>query len=406
MYIKYFVYFCTDLEFNSKSVRNKHKYMINRILAEEIKRVSADFSVLILTGPRQSGKTTLCKMTFPGYRYVNLENPDVRDMISADPIMFLKQGASGLILDEAQQYPELFSYIQVLVDEDRSMRFVLSGSNNFSLMEKITQSLAGRAALLTLLPLSMSEVNTHMTTDELLFRGFYPAVWGDGKRPYDVYSNYYRTYIERDLRQLVNIKDLALFRHFVRLMASRVGTEFNASRISNEVGIDVKTVQHWLSVLQASYIAFTLPPYYRNIGKRIVKAHKLYFYEPGLVSYLLGLETPEQVALHPLRGAMFENMVVAEFFKRRHNEGRTPNLFYYRDSSQKEVDLIEEQVFGKLYAYEIKSAQRFSTQFCAGIDYFRKLYGDNVAGGEVLYDGDEVVQAKGCLCQNWRKSLG
>lgn len=319
-----------------------------------------------------------------------------------DPLLFLKDNKDGMVLDEAQQLPELFSYIQVLVDEDKSLRFVLSGSNNFTLMEKITQSLAGRAALLTLLPLSVSEIVPNATTDELMFQGFYPGVWGDGRRPYDVYSNYYRTYIERDLRQLVNIKDLDLFRQFVRLMASRVANEFNASRISNEIGIDVKTVQHWLSILTTSYIAFTLPPYYRNIGKRIVKAHKLYFYDTGLVSYLLGLESAEHVTTHPLRGALFENMVVSEFFKRRFNQGKSPHLFYYRDNSQKEIDLIEEESFGQLYAYEIKSAKRFNTQFCAGIDYFKKLYGESVVGGTVLYDGNETIKANQIDCLNWK----
>ena len=379
--------------------------MINRELKEELLRVSEDFPVLILTGPRQSGKTTLCKMAFPDYSYVNLENPDTREKIVADPMTFLKGNRSGMILDEAQRYPDMFSYIQVLVDEDKSMRFILSGSINFTLMEKITQSLAGRAALMTLLPLSIKELNTDTVTDELMFKGFYPAVWGDGRRPYDVYSNYYRTYIERDLRQLVNIKDLDLFRQFVRLMASRVANEFNASHISNELGIDQKTVQHWLGILTTSYIAFMLPPYYRNIGKRIVKAHKLYFYDTGLVCYLLGLEGSEQVATHPLRGALFENMVVAEFQKQSFNRGRTPHLFYYRDNTQKEVDLIEEPSYGQLHAYEIKSARRFNTQFCSGIDYFRKLYGDSVVGGKVLYDGDESITTKETFCQNWRDAL-
>ena len=376
--------------------------MINRELITETLRVGNDFPVLILTGPRQSGKTTLCKMAFPDYKYINLENPDTRDAIQSDPMSFLKGNPRGMILDEAQQLPELFSYIQVLVDEDKELRFVLSGSNNFTLMERITQSLAGRAALLTLLPLSISEIKPDVSTDELIFNGFYPAVWGDGRRPYDVYSNYYRTYIERDLRQLINIKDLDLFRQFVRLMASRVANEFNASRISNEIGVDVKTVQHWLSILTTSYIAFTLPPYYRNIGKRIVKAHKLYFYDTGLVSYLLGLDSPEQVALHPLRGALFENMVVSEFYKRRFNQGKTPHLFYYRDNTQKEVDLIEEESFGQLFAYEIKSAKRFNTQFVAGIDYFKKLYGESVVGGTILYDGDDCIETNNIVCRNWR----
>ena len=376
--------------------------MIDRELKSEALRLAEDFQVLILTGPRQSGKTTLCKMAFPTYRYVNLENPDTRELLVRDPISFLKENNEGMIVDEAQLYPELFSYIQVLVDEDKSLHFVLSGSNNFTLMERITQSLAGRAALLTLLPLSIAELGSSCTTDELLSGGFYPGVWGDGKKPFDVYSNYYSTYIERDLRQLINIKDLDLFRQFVRLMASRVSSELNASRVSNEIGIDVKTVQHWLSILNTSYITFTLPPYYRNIGKRIVKAHKLYFYDVGLVCYLLGLENASQVATHPLHGALFENMVVAEYYKRYFNRGRTPHLYFYRDNTQKEVDLIEEQTFDQLRIYEIKSAKRYNSQFATGLDYFKKLYGEKVTTATVLYDGDESATFNGILCRNWR----
>ena len=377
--------------------------MIDRELKNEALRLAADFQVLILTGTRQSGKTTLCKMAFPTYRYVNLENPDTRELLVRDPISFLKENKEGMIVDDAQLYPDLFSYIQVLVDEDKSLHFVLSGSNNFTFMERITQSLAGRAALLMLLPLSVTEVGTSHATDELLYGGFYPGVWGDGKKPYDVYSNYYSTYIERDLRQLINIKDLDLFRQFVRLMASRVATEMNASHVSNEIGIDVKTVQNWLSILNTSYITFTLPPYYRNVGKRIVKAHKLYFYDVGFVCYLLGLENMAQVATHPLRGALFENMVVAEFYKRYFNRGRTPHLYFYRDSTQNEVDLIEEQTFDQLHIYEIKSAKRYNSQFAAGLDYFKKLYGEKVTNATVLYDGDESATFNGVLCQNWRE---
>ena len=188
-------------------------------------------------------------------------------------------------------------------------------------------------------------------------------------------------------------------------MASRVSTEFNASRISNELGIDTKTVQQWLSILKTSYIAFTLPPYYHNIGKRIVKAHKLYFYDTGLVSYLLGLESAEQIAMHPLRGALFENMVVSEFHKSRLNRGRMPQLYYYRDNRQKEVDLIEELRQGELHAYEIKSARRYNTQFASGINYLRQLYGESVIAGDVLYDGDDTVTADGATCRNWRTAV-
>jgi len=344
-------------------------------------------------------------MAFPDYKYVNMENPDTRETVISDPMTFLKGNTNGMIIDEAQRFPELFSYIQSIVDEDKSMRFILSGSNNFILMEKITQSLAGRAALLTLLPLSIAEIKTDITTDQLIFNGFYPAVWGDGRPPFDVYSNYYSTYVERDLRQMINIRDLDIFRQFIRLMASRVANEFNASHISNDIGVDVKTVQHWLSILSSSYITFTLPPYYRNIGKRIIKSHKLYFYETGLVCYLLGIENAEQIATHPLRGALYENMVVSEFHKKYFNRGRTPHLYFYRDSSQKEIDLIDELGYNKLYTYEIKAAKRYSTQFTAGLDYFKKIYGDIVQGGDILYDGDETIDIKNGTCHNWKKEL-
>ncbi len=379
--------------------------MIERTLTTEAKRITEHFPVLIITGPRQSGKTTLCKMAFPDYKYVNMENPDTRETVISDPMTFLKGNTNGMIIDEAQRFPELFSYIQSIVDEDKSMRFILSGSNNFILMEKITQSLAGRAALLTLLPLSIAEIKTDITTDQLIFNGFYPAVWGDGRPPFDVYSNYYSTYVERDLRQMINIRDLDIFRQFIRLMASRVANEFNASHISNDIGVDVKTVQHWLSILSSSYITFTLPPYYRNIGKRIIKSHKLYFYETGLVCYLLGIENAEQIATHPLRGALYENMVVSEFHKKYFNRGRTPHLYFYRDSSQKEIDLIDELGYNKLYTYEIKAAKRYSTQFTAGLDYFKKIYGDIVQGGDILYDGDETIDIKNGTCHNWKKEF-
>lgn len=379
--------------------------MINRELKDEVLRLGSSFQVLILTGPRQSGKTTLCKMAFPEYKYVNLENPDSRALVESDPMSFLRANGTGMILDEAQQLPELFSYIQVLADEDKSLRYVLSGSNNFALMEKVTQSLAGRAALLTLLPLSIAEMGGEVSTDELMVKGFYPGVWGDGKLARDVYSNYYQTYIERDLRQLVNIKDLSLFGQFVRLAASRVSCEINALHMSNDLGIDVKTVQHWLSILHTSYITHTLPPYYRNVGKRIVKAHKLYFYDTGLACFLLGIESVDQLSVHPLRGALFENMVVAEFKKRRFNQGRVPQLYYYRDNMQKEVDLIEELAYDSIYAYEIKSARRFSSQFTVGLNYLSGLYGDTVQGGMVLYDGDESIAPGAYPCVNWRDGV-
>ena len=367
--------------------------MINRILLCELKRLLQSFSVVILTGPRQSGKTTLCQMLQDGYSYVNLENIAVREMIAASPLDFLREKGEKLIIDEAQRLPDLFSYIQVAVDERPERRIILTGSNNFTLMERITQSLAGRAAMLTLLPLSLSELGgaNDYTTDEILFRGGFPSVWGAGKEPYDVYGNYYATYVERDLRQVAEIRNLSQFEHFMRLLAGRVGTEVNASRYAAEIGVSSNTIQQWLSVLEASYIVFRLPPYSRNIGKRIVRANKLYFYDTGLACFLLGVQSPDHIRQHPLRGELFENMVVTEFLKKSFNKGRRPNLFFYRDNQQKEVDVIEETSYHSINAYEIKSARIYNSSFGAGLNYLHKLFGDEVKRSQVIYDGDEEL---------------
>lgn len=382
--------------------------MIERDLKEKLLALSKSFSVVIMTGPRQSGKTTLCKMAFPEYNYVNLEKIALRRSIESNPMDFLLQHDEGLIIDEAQLLPELFSYVQVVVDEHPENRYILTGSSNFSLMEKITQSLAGRAAVLSLLPLSLSELHgaEGVSTDELLLRGGYPAVWSKEVEPSEVYGNYYTTYVERDLRQLVNIKNLSMFQQFITLVAGRIGTEFNASSLAAEIGISSVTVQHWMSVLEASYIVFMLPPYFRNIGKRIVKSKKIYFYDTGLACFLLGIKNKEQLAPYPLRGQLFECLVVSEFMKRSYNSGNRPHLFFYRDREQKEVDVVEEETFRQLRAYEIKSARMYNGSFGAGLSYFKKIYGDEVTQTMVLYDGeDELVKQFGGF-KNIRRFFG
>lgn len=329
--------------------------MIHRILQEEILRLSKIFPVVTITGPRQSGKTTLCRETFPDYEYINLENLDLREKVAADTLNLLRHYGSGLIIDEAQHLPELFSYVQIAADEDRSRHYILTGSSNFALLEKVTQSLVGRTAVLTLLPLSIGELSERGTisTDTLLLRGGFPAVWAHQLPPKDVYSAYYTTYVERDLRQIVNIRNLSLFGQFVRLSAGRCACEFVPSDFANELGVDMKTIQHWNGILETSYITFLLPPYYRNIGKRIVKTPKRYFYDTGLLCFLLGIENEQQLAIHPLRGAIFENYVVAEMMKQYYHKGEIPHLYFYRDKSQNEVDLIEETSFDHLQIYEI-----------------------------------------------------
>ena len=365
--------------------------MYNRELASKLTELVKTFPVLTVTGPRQSGKTTLCRMTFPNYGYVNLEDPLLRSEIAADVKTYLMQYPDGLIIDEAHYLPEIFSYVQVLVDEDRKRRFVLSGSSNFLMMQNISQSLAGRAAVVRLLPLSVRELTDidFYSTDEIMLRGFFPAVWGNGSNPADVYRSYYLTYMQRDVAQLINVKDASLFQQFITLCAARVGNEFVAQDFCNEIGISLPTVQAWFSVLEASYLTFRLQPYSRNIGKRLVKTPKLYFTDTGLACYLLGIRTPEHLKTHPLRGALFENMIVAEMLKNRFNIGEESNLYFYRDKSKREVDLLE--TFGMQFnAYEIKTSKRYNPDFFKNLDYLREIMGADVLSTQVINDGDDI----------------
>ncbi|CEN46551.1 ATP-binding protein [Capnocytophaga canis] len=368
---------------------------IRRELSSELIRLSDFYSVLVVTGPRQSGKTTLCKVNFPSYHYVNMEDIALREQIMLNPKAFLKQFPKGLIIDEVQNVPELLSYIQVVVDEDNSRKFVLTGSNNFSLMQGITQSLAGRVSVFTLLPLSLQELGDipyRTDTNTLIINGGYPAVWAKKIPVQDVSRNYYNTYIERDVRQLMKVKNLSNFQTFMKLCAGRVGTELNINALSNEIGISSPTLKEWFSILEASYIVFRLPPFFKNIGKRLVKSPKIYFYDTGLACFLLGIETPQQLAVHPLRGVLFENMVVLEFFKNKFNKGVLPNYYFYRDKNQKEVDLIEEKA-NEIKAYEIKSAQLFNKNFIKNLDYIKNLLGEEVISTQVIYDGELTVHS-------------
>lgn len=370
---------------------------IPRKIASKIQELQKSFPVTTLTGPRQSGKTTLCRSLFPQYHYANLENPAVRDKIAFDPKGFLEEhGNTGLIIDEAQRMPELFSCVQVLVDEDPSRRYVLTGSCNFALVQGIAQSLAGRTSIFKLPPLTLEELGRERVaateTNALIVRGAYPAAWKDGADAQSLYAAYYETYVERDLRLLKNVHNLSDYRRFVQLCAGAVGTEFNATRFADDLGVSRDTVQAWLSTLEAAYLVFRLPPFFRNIRKRIAKSPKLYFYDTGLACWTLGINTPEQLAAHPLRGALFENLVVAEIFKRRLNSFSANSLYFYRDSQQKEVDLVEERGT-ELFVSEIKAARTFHKDFFRNIDYFRKVFGDAVAGTRVIYDGVEELAA-------------
>ena len=361
--------------------------MYNRELKSKLLELSEHWSIISVTGPRQSGKTTLCKMAFPNYEYINLERATTRALIEQDIEGFLLQHSNGLIIDEAQNLPELFSALQVVVDDNKSLRYILSGSSDFLLMQNISQSLAGRVAVMRLLPLSLSELgnDANIPPHELMWRGFYPAIWGDKKDPHTVYDSYVATYIQKDVRQIINIKDLSLFRRFLVTAASRIGNEFVASAISSELGIDYKTIQSWMSILETSYTAFLLQPFYRNIGKRLTKTPKIYFYDIGLVCYLLGIETAQQLDNHPLRGAIFENMVICEMLKARYNRGLEKNIFFYRDKSR-EVDILQEEA-GKIHAYEVKSAERIHPEFTKSLDYLKNLLNDDILSLNIIYAG-------------------
>ena len=367
--------------------------LIYRKLTSEISKLLKYYPVITITGPRQSGKTTLCQELFPDYAYINLEDISIREKIQLDTKLFLEDYSNGLIIDEAHHYPDLFSYIQVYTDAHPERKFILTGSSNFSLLQNITQSLAGRTAILTLLPLSLHELGNQIkevSTDTLILNGCYPAVWAKEVPPGTLYQNYYTTYIERDIRQIINIKDISLFQKFIRLAAGRIGTECNNSALAGEVVTSAPTINNWFSTLAASYIAYMLPPYYENIGKRLTKTPKIYFYDTGLACYLLGIENEDQLKNHPLRGNLFENMVINEAMKNRFNQGKTANLYFYRDKSQKEVDLLHVKA-NDFHIYEIKSGQTFHADFMNGINYFKNIFKNRVTNSAVIYDGDTTT---------------
>lgn len=385
--------------------------LIARDLCTNIDRIFNYFSVVTMIGPRQSGKTTMCRSLYADLPYVNLEDASTLLEVQQDPKAFLTKWEQGMIIDEAQRYPDIFSYLQVLVDEDRirgngSRRFVVTGSANFALMERVSQSMAGRTAVVTLLPLSTHEILSRypqFSTDERILRGGYPALWVNDMAGRDlILGNYYTTYVERDLRQLIQIKDLFQFNTFMRLCAGRIGTECNASALAVAVGVSVPTIQSWLSVLEASYIIYPLRPYHANIKKRLVKTPKLYFYDTGLASWLLGIHSVEQMATHPLRGNLFENMVINEFVKERYNRLQTPNLYYYRDQQQHEVDLLSVADDGTFSAYEIKSGQTCRPEYFDGLRYLRDLFPDTLTSSRIVYDGDHPNPSPADSLVNYR----
>ena len=370
--------------------------MIYRFLKDYIFEVKKYYRIITITGPRQSGKTTLCRSLFSELPYVNFEDIPTRMEAMDDAKKFISRFPHGVIIDEAHNFPDIFSTIQVEVDEDifqgkHNRLFIVTGSSNFSLLEKVTQSMAGRTAILTLLPLSIKELGNlskGVSTDTLILRGGYPAIWANNIPPQMMFGDYYSSYVERDARQIINLKEITEFHHFVRLCAGRTGSEFNASALSNEVGVTTKTIKNWLNILGASYIVYLLPPYYENMGKRLTKTPKLYFYDTGLAAYLLGILNENQLQTHPLRGALFENLVINEMLKERYNKGKDNNFFFYKDKSQKEVDVIQWNGI-HLSAFEIKSGISYKSDYYKNIDYLKSLLKDKITHSAVIYDGND-----------------
>lgn len=368
--------------------------LIDRTIEAVLATLARKYPVITITGPRQSGKTTLCKKVFGHKPYTNLESPDIRQFAVDDPRGFLAQYPDGAIFDEIQRTPALVSYLQQIVDEDqREGLFILTGSQQFEVSNTINQSLAGRTALVRLLPFSFEEIHAGFSQpdlDSLLYQGFYPRIWDKRLDPTQALGDYFETYIERDLRQLITIKDLNLFQRFIKLCAGRIGQLLNVNSLANDTGISHTTASNWLSVLEASYVIFRLQPYFKNISKRLVKSPKLYFYDVGLAAFLLGIENKNQISRDPLRGNLFENMVIAEALKYRFNQGKRSNLYFYRDAKGNEVDLL--MVNGSdIFPIEIKAGMTITRDYFKGLTHFAKAFPEYIPkGGGVVYGGNEL----------------
>lgn len=370
-----------------------------------LKNYTKKFPIVTLTGVRQCGKSTLLRDTFPKYDYVSLEDPDIRAFAATDPRGFLNSCKTPCVLDEIQHVPDLFSYLQTKVDKDNTMgEFLLSGSHNFLLMQSISQSLAGRSAILTLAPFSIAELKAANllpeTPDELMLKGFYPAVYSRNLTSSEYFPSYVSTYIERDVRLLRNIPDANAFLRFVRLCAARSGQILNYSELSNACGVSVPTVRAWISVLIQSYVLFELPPFYNNFSKRLVKSPKLYFYDTGLLCYLLGIETPAQLESHPQRGAIFETLIVSEYQKSCLFAGKAPAGYFWRDSNRNEVDLLVENA-GQLQAFEIKSGSTMDQKYLNGLKKFAAVSGIPLKDTFCIYSGERTARGENGSFLSW-----
>lgn len=362
--------------------------MIQREADNELRALSTQFKAVALVGPRQSGKTTLARYIFNSKPYISLENPDYRQLAINDPRGFLAQYADGAIIDEAQRAPDIFSYLQQILDEEQTPgKFIITGSNNFLLQENISQSLAGRIAYMYLLPFSITELKGRYDSkiENLLYKGFYPPLFDQPVETEKWLSNYVRTYIERDVRQIKNITSLNTFERFIKLCAGRIGQLLNMNSLAIETGVDNKTIASWLEILESSFILYRLQPHHVNFNKRVVKMPKLYFYDTGLACNLLNIKNPEQLQFHPLAGSLFENFVISDLYKNIFNRGKKQNLFFWRDNTGHEIDIIIEKG-DELFPVEIKSGKTITSEFFKGIQFWQKI--SNKRNGLVIYDGD------------------
>lgn len=365
--------------------------MVKREISGILIKLSKQYPVITVAGPRQSGKTTLVRKIFQKKPYVNLENIDQRELAVNDPREFLRRYDDGAIIDEIQRAPSILSYIQTAVDEKKeSGMFILTGSQNLNILSGVSQSLAGRTAILKLLPFDINEIMSYkrsFSTDDLLVKGFFPSVYEKRLNPAIYYRNYIETYIERDLRQIINVKDLHLFQIFLKLCAGRIGQLFNASSLAGEVGVSSTTIKNWISILEASFIVMPLEPYFENINKRVVKSRKLYFTDIGLAASLLGIENSAHVTNHPSRGALFENMVIMEMVKKRFSVAMGHNLYFYRDSNNNEIDILFKRSH-VLTPVEIKSAATYHSQFLDSLVRIRKAFPKKIGPGFLVYSGE------------------
>ncbi len=370
--------------------------MITREITSRLIKLFNQYPIVTVMGPRQSGKTTLCRSSFPGLAYVNLESPDVRELAQTDPKLFLSRLDKGAVIDEVQRVPDLLSWLQVLVDEKRcNSLFVLTGSEQFQISRSISQSLAGRTALLRLLPFSFSEYQLaggNREIDNMLFKGFYPRIHDQLLDPNQALEDYIETYVERDVRQIGEIRNLSSFRRFIRLCAGRVGQLINLSSLGSDAGISHTTASEWLTILEASYITFRLPPWFSNIRKRLVKSSKLYFYDVGLACHLIGIRQPEQLAVHPLRGPLFENMILMEILKHNYNRGQRLELSFFRDSNGLECDLLY-PTGNEMLGIEIKSATTIVSDWFTPMDKVAQLL-PALTRRAIIHGGEDHQQRK------------